>query len=1202
MYSVFDANIAALSSEGCTETIEYPKQQLNLISTMKHSLHYLLLLLLCTAYVPSFAQYELVWSDEFEGNTLNPASWNVEHAIGIWNTGSNAELQHYKKNNVSVGQDENGNSCLVLTANKENYNGYSFTSGKVTTQSKFNFKYGKIEARIKVPNLQDGLWPAFWLLGYTPEVWPKCGEIDVVEWGHAEGIANNTQNTTFGGALHWENDDSYAGYGTSAQASTALNNDFHTYSMVWTPTEIKMYLDNASSPYYAMNITGDDAEEFREKQMYLIFNLAVGGSFTGITNPNDITAPLPAKMYIDYVRVYQDAAAKDFSSCPAVYGNFGVFAETSTIFGLDNGFDGIPSTTNLTTSSTIAAKRGSEVLAYTANNNSVAQLTISTEATRDMSAHLSAGAIEFYINTTVTDNITLRIADTNGGSSTVVLNENWDKNPSRDGTWQKVIVPFSKLSGNIDYTKVKTFFELNFTSSTNASFAIDEVVWTTQATATDVFGVYTENTAITNKFLIDDVMGHIHTWDNTLFPLEGAPSYEGNEVLAFTSNPLASWFGFGIFSDAGVDLSSFESGYLHFSVKTSSSTEFWIAVQGANNTEAKIIFNETNNPYGFVRNGKWQTLSIPISDLLAKGIDLSSCGNIFCAGGAGKISDLAFDEIIYSQSSSTPTNSGINPNRDNSIGDANTSDKIVGSHYGIYSENTKLDGSFLIDDVSGHIYIWNNTLVAQASSSAEGNEVLSFRSTGAGWHGFGIHTDRAKDLTSFANGYLHVSIKTASTDDFWLGFNDGADRKILFNNGNDPYNFARDGEWHNLVIPMTDFGACELEACGILFASGGTATDGIAFDNIVFATTSTLPDGSSSGQEPTSPETNAITTDVYGIFAENTLIENSFEIDNESGHIYIWENTLSSIDSDPFDGEEVLAFSSSDAGWYGFGIHTDELLDLSHYTKGYLHLSIKTSSTENFWIGFNDGTDNKIEFNNGSDPYSFQRNGEWQSLIIPIEDFASSNMEACRILFMAGGTSIDAIAFDAIFYSLTNAPLYTTDSDNETPSNKSDNAMLTSITINGIAIDGFDANTLAYQVELPAYSTTVPNVIANAHDAAATVAVTNATTTSGTTTIVVTAEDGSTTKTYSVHFRVTQATSVGSASTLVKSYVTRGLLTIENTSALRADIELYNLNGTRVFSKQLHGTINQVDKLQPAIYILRIKIGKQLLSKKIVIQ
>jgi beta-glucanase (GH16 family) len=151
-----------------------------------------------------FAQnYQLVWEDQFNGNSLDPTKWNTENRVGIWNTGGNSEFQHYKNENVTVGDDGNGNNCLIITAKEESFGGYHYTSGRVNTRGKFAFRRGKLEASIKIPDLANGLWPAFWTLGYTPIGWPDCGEIDVLEMGHAEGIRQGKVNSFIGAHLFW---------------------------------------------------------------------------------------------------------------------------------------------------------------------------------------------------------------------------------------------------------------------------------------------------------------------------------------------------------------------------------------------------------------------------------------------------------------------------------------------------------------------------------------------------------------------------------------------------------------------------------------------------------------------------------------------------------------------------------------------------------------------------------------------------------------------------------------------------------------------------------------------------------------------------------------------------------------------------------------------------------------------------------------
>lgn len=262
--------------------------------------------------------YDLVWEDDFTGTTLNESQhWNVEvNGDG----GGNRELQYYSRENVSVGLDpESGASCLILTARKCEMNGKNATSGRVNTRNKVCAAHGKIEARIKFPRTADGLWPAFWLLGndYSSVGWPRCGEIDVVEMGHADGIKNATQDRYFNGACHWGV--SHTDVKHFVQNATAeydlQDGDFHLFTIEWDEHSIKMYLDRDRNPevapYFVAPIGDrskpDSPGHFFHKPFFILFNLAVGGEFTGIEQIEDVTALAggEAKMYIDYVRVYR---------------------------------------------------------------------------------------------------------------------------------------------------------------------------------------------------------------------------------------------------------------------------------------------------------------------------------------------------------------------------------------------------------------------------------------------------------------------------------------------------------------------------------------------------------------------------------------------------------------------------------------------------------------------------------------------------------------------------------------------------------------------------------------------------------------------------------------------------------------------------------------------------------------------------------
>lgn len=267
--------------------------------------------------------YKMVWSDEFNGTSLDTKVWNIEEN---GNGGGNQELQYYRKENVAVA---NGN--LVLTARRENNNNKQFTSGRINSRDKAYFKHGIIQARIKFPKTANGVWPAYWMMGndYGKLGWPRCGEIDIVETGNAEGIKNGTQTRHFGATLHWGTSAgaNHKQYGTSylAPESNPLQNDeYHIITTEWDGQFLSMYYDlkdftvaaKNKARFYSATIPAStnsaDIGHYFQKPFFFIFNLAVGGNYTGIYNAGGISA-LPnagdeAKMFVDWVRVYQDEA------------------------------------------------------------------------------------------------------------------------------------------------------------------------------------------------------------------------------------------------------------------------------------------------------------------------------------------------------------------------------------------------------------------------------------------------------------------------------------------------------------------------------------------------------------------------------------------------------------------------------------------------------------------------------------------------------------------------------------------------------------------------------------------------------------------------------------------------------------------------------------------------------------------------------
>jgi beta-glucanase (GH16 family) len=295
--------------------------------------------------------YTLVWQELFDEAELNPMRWNVEvNGSG----GGNNELQYYREENVSLGDDGQGNHCLILTARRESYRGKAFTSGRINSKARIAFTHGKIEASIKFPSTANGLWPAFWMMGndYDEVGWPKCGETDIVEMGNATGIAAGTQDKYFNGAVHWGPSWPSADYAKSQTKSYSLQDgEFHLFTLIWDDSTMKMYVDldqrPVQNPYLSFSCPQDDpsnewsAGNYFHKDNFIIFNLAVGGAFTGIYSANDITAlnednGNEASMYVNYVRIYQKGLDSDHTD----------FVDAGDQSGIDQVFENIKETIN----------------------------------------------------------------------------------------------------------------------------------------------------------------------------------------------------------------------------------------------------------------------------------------------------------------------------------------------------------------------------------------------------------------------------------------------------------------------------------------------------------------------------------------------------------------------------------------------------------------------------------------------------------------------------------------------------------------------------------------------------------------------------------------------------------------------------------------------------------------------------------------
>ena len=243
----------------------------------------------------------LVWSDEFDGpakSSPDSSKWSFDTGGGGW---GNNEMEYYtsRLQNAFI----NGRGQLVIKALRENYTGpdnvtRNYSSARLRTKGKFTQKFGKFEARIKLP-FGQGIWPAFWMLGSDIDTagWPNSGEIDIME---NIGRSPSTNH----GSLHgpgYSGDSPLSGIYTLPNGQH-FSDAFHVFTIEWEPTAIRFYVDGN---LYQTRTPADVPAGRRwvfDHPFFILLNVAVGGNWPG--SP-DATTSWPQSMLVDYVRVYK---------------------------------------------------------------------------------------------------------------------------------------------------------------------------------------------------------------------------------------------------------------------------------------------------------------------------------------------------------------------------------------------------------------------------------------------------------------------------------------------------------------------------------------------------------------------------------------------------------------------------------------------------------------------------------------------------------------------------------------------------------------------------------------------------------------------------------------------------------------------------------------------------------------------------------
>ena len=614
----------------------------------------------------------VLWSDEFNGDAIDPSTWTYD--CGGWGFGNG----QFENNTARHENSYTTNGNLVIEARRENYLGNQFTSARMLTQGRFAFKYGTLEARIKLPNTANGLWPAFWMMGNNAGaiVWPDCGELDIVEMGSKAGIDQGLQQRLINCAVHYSNaTNGYSNYVAWHTATVDLTLDYHRYKMAWTPTAFTFYLDDVQLG--SMDITTNYLSEFHQP-MFPILNIAVGGydpSYTGVYTPAGVTATMPARMYVDWIRVSGNGYTQlYFGDESAETGNFGVYTDTTPVnrslmygTGSEPGFEygtnaALYTWNNMTAVTPPAASEGTNCWSFDIAGGDWFGMGVFLPNFRNMKNY-SDGYLHFDLKTTSSVAMQVGIKSCRGGEFWLpVGDETAEFGFARDGQWHSLTIPLNRFA-NTDFRTMSQFFMISSVgiAPSALNLSIDNVWWEPSVVRVTPqngnFGVYTDTAAnkTAGEFALG-VQGNFFVWANTLVPITQHP-YEGSQDISLQSAPGLTWFGMAFTPNVKYNLTAFRypGCKLQFAMKTTSTATFMVGIKSGNIDgvgQKWITFQPGSDPYGFIRDGNWHVVQIPMSDF-APEVDLSAVSQFFeILGTTGPISNIELDDIHF-------TNGGV---------------------------------------------------------------------------------------------------------------------------------------------------------------------------------------------------------------------------------------------------------------------------------------------------------------------------------------------------------------------------------------------------------------------------------------------------------------------------------------------------------------------------------------------------------------
>lgn len=467
----------------------------------------------------------LLFEEEFD----NLNNWIIDTGNGNWGWG-NGELQFYKEENVSIAEipGEPGNNGVRIVAMSESGAGIvdqwgnplSYTSGKINSLSGISVQHGMIETRVRVPDLDLGGWPAFWMLGTSNLSWPSKGEIDLMEMGAKQafrdlhdthnggnGLNNSTVNEMTGANAIYFSESAVNGGNPDGVVSIAhdpndlfnrpyynhsspLNDRFLIHRVYWDDSSIRFTVEDDGIEYdlYADDFELGTGTEAFQDPFYLIANLAIGGAYTDAYNLGDVNsgAPIsfnmPAEMYVDYIRVYEWNGQGEVHLGPPNQktGIFGIYTD-ETIVDDEHLIDEdafVFVWEGTLNEGSAQPLEGDNVLSWSSNGLGWFGAGVLSEHPINLS-QFSQGNLKFSIE--IPANVSFQIGVTDAWG-----NQNYVDFPAgqmmygleRNGEWGQASIPISELQGPyIDLRMMAYTFVILEVNGAATEFALDDIYW-----------------------------------------------------------------------------------------------------------------------------------------------------------------------------------------------------------------------------------------------------------------------------------------------------------------------------------------------------------------------------------------------------------------------------------------------------------------------------------------------------------------------------------------------------------------------------------------------------------------------------------------------------------------------------------------------------------------------------------------------------